>query len=275
MSTTEHRAAQLARLTALDITLPAPVTTAIAGYQAIMALPAPPVPEYGADRRAITALADQLARRALTGSRPAIPAVPLDVTPVRQARQDDQDALDRAAAARELRAAAAAVLCATVSGQNAQRATGAVQARHREVMTELARQARLLPPDADDQAALEAGGQVRESYLAARDLAALITQLREAVPLIEDRQPDYTTDGLDICLSFEKTGRLYTGGWLAPSGTSIHGLLGSFEFYLSACREPDYEWWLPSAAELRARAAQLREQMHVNRVRGLDPARVF
>ena len=274
MALTEHRAGQLAQLTALGITLPAPVTTAIAGYQAVQALPFPPPPEPGATQRAITALADELARDAMTGKKPGQPPVPLDVTPIRQARQDDQDSLDRVALARELRAAAAAVLCATVSGKNAQQVIGALQARHREVMAQLVDHARLLPPDADDQAALEAGGQVRESYLTARDLTTLATQLREAVRLTEDRQSDYAADGLELCLTFEKTGRLYRNAWMAPTGTTIHGPLGSFEFYLAACRE-DYEWWLPSAAELDAHATRMREQMHANRVRGLDPAHVF
>ena len=83
MSTTEHSADQLAQLKALDITLPAPVTTEITGYQAIMALPVAPTPEHGADCRDIKEIEEQLERDDLTGRRNAIKAVPLDVTPVR------------------------------------------------------------------------------------------------------------------------------------------------------------------------------------------------
>jgi hypothetical protein len=265
------RAQQLAALAQLDLTLPVAVTTAITGYQNVMALPPPQVPDRGADQRATRALADELARAALLGGKR--PSVPLDVTPIRDSRQADQDGIDRVNLARELRESAAAELCA-IFGRNARPVITALQARHREVMGELARHARALPEGADDQAALEAGGQVREHYLAARDLTATITQLRDAMRLTEDRQPDAGADGLELCLMFEKTGRLYRNAWLAPADTSIHGPLGSFEFYLSACRE-DYEWWVPSAAELAAHATSIREQMHVARVRGADPGRVM
>jgi len=82
-------------------------------------------------------------------------------------------------------------------------------------------------------------------------------------------------DGLEVCLAYERTGRLYSTAWLAPITSTTHGDIGTFSFYLSACRESGYEWWCPSAAELEARATQLREQMHASRVRGLDPAHVF
>jgi hypothetical protein len=273
MALTEHRAEQLAQLTTLDITLPAPVTTAISGYASVMRMPAPPVPERGAAERAIRATADQLARHAMTGKQPAPPPQPLDVTPVRQARQDDTDALDRAALHRELRAAAALVLCETFS--SSPQAITAIQARHSQVMGELARHARLLPEGADDSTALEAGGQHRESYLAARDLATLAARLREAVRLIEDHSPFDVSDSLELCLGYERTGQLYRRAWLAPSSTTVYGPLGSLDFWLSACREPGYEFWLPSAAELRAHANRMREQMHAARVRGLDPQHVF
>jgi hypothetical protein len=82
-------------------------------------------------------------------------------------------------------------------------------------------------------------------------------------------------DGLEICLAYEKTGRLYATAWLAPAGVSTHGPLGSLEFYLSACRETDYEWWLPTRAEVEARAVQFRERQQAARVRGLDPVHTF
>jgi len=276
MTSADHRAEQLAQLAHFgQLTLPAPVTTAISGYEAVMASPAPPMPERGAEQRAIAALADELARQAMLGKQPASPPQPLDVTAITAARQADQDALDRVALARELREAAAAVLCQVFAGSNGQQVIGAIQARHAELMAELVRHAHLLPPGADDQAALEHGGEIRESYLAARDLAATITQLREAVRLVEDRTPFDMPDDLEITLAYERTGRLYREAWMAPISATTYGPLGSFQFWLGAAREPDWEFWLPSAAELQARAAQVREKMHTARVRGLDPAHVF
>jgi hypothetical protein len=275
MSITEHRAAELAGLAQLDqLALPAQVRTTISGYEAVMAIPSPGMPEHGADRRAITDLADRLARDAMLGKRPAAVPQPLDVAVITAARQADQDALDRAALARELRAAAAAVLCQVFSGDSGQQVIAALQVRHREVMAELVRHARKLPEAASDATALEHGGEIRESYLAARDVTALVTQLRDAVTLIEE-PPPWMPDDLERCLMYEKSARLYATAWLAPSGISTHGPLGTFEFYISAARETGYEWWLPSTAELDARAAQVREKMQANRVRGLDRAQVF
>src|SRR5215469_4252551 len=106
MATTELRAEQLTTLAHFgQLTLPAPVATAISGYEAVMASPAPPMPERGADPRAIAATADELARQAMLGKQPVPPPQPLDVTPITRARQADQDALDRVALARELRTA--------------------------------------------------------------------------------------------------------------------------------------------------------------------------
>ena len=275
MSRFDARAEQLAGLAQLDqLALPAAVRTAITGYQRVMALGVPPPPEHGAVQRAIADTADRMARDALLGKRPAVPPVPLDVTAITAARQADQDALDRTALARELRDAASVVLVQVFAGDNGQQAIGALQARHAEVMGELVRHARVLPEAVDQGIALEHGGEVRESYLAARDLTGLVTRLREGVVLIEE-PPTYMPDGLEICLAYEKTGRLYATAWLAPAGTSTHGPLGSFEFYLSACRETDYEWWLPTRAEVEARAVQFRERQQAARVRGLDPVHTF
>jgi hypothetical protein len=77
-----------------------------------------------------------------------------------------------------------------------------------------------------------------------------------------------------MCLAYEKTGRLYTT-WLGPTGVSTHGPLGSPQFYMSAAREPDYEWWCPARAEVEARAVQFRERQQAARVRGLDPVHTF
>jgi hypothetical protein len=271
MAITEYRAERLAELAQLDLALPAPARTAISGYQAVMAQALPPPPQPGAAQRAITALADQLARDALCGKHPAAPPLPLDVTPVAAARQDEEAARDRTALARELRASAAAVLCQVFYGDTGQQAIRAVQARHAETMAELCHHARQVPEGTDDQGALEAGGEVRVSYLAARDLAMLVTRLREAVQLIEDRTPAIEQDGLLLTLMFERSGRLHDT-WLAPAGTSSHGALGSFGFYMSACREPAYEWWCPVTGDVEGRADELLSQRHADRVSGLPAA---
>jgi hypothetical protein len=262
----EYRAGKLAALTQLDLALPATVRAAIHGYEAVLALPVPDPPYPGADRRAITALADELARDALTGQRPAAPAQPLDVTPVTRARQDDQDALDRAALTRELRAAAAVVLCQVFSGGNGQQVITAIQARHAEVTADLCKRARRLPPGASEQTALQAGGQHRADFLAVRDAVAELDRLREAIRLVDHGTPPEPDDGLSFCSGWEWTGNL-AGTWLAPAGTTAHGALGSLPFWLGAARVDGYQFWLPTAAEQAARIAALRADRQVKRAR--------
>jgi hypothetical protein len=262
----EYRAGKLAALAQLDIALPATARAAITGYEAIMGLPVPDPPYPGADRRALTALADELARDALTGKRPAAPAQPLDVSPVTRARQDDQDALDRAALARELRAAAAVVLCQVFSGEPGQQVTGAIQARHRAIVADLVKRARRLPPGASEQTALETGGQHRADFLTARDAVAELARLREAMRLADSHPPPEADDGLSACSGWEQTGRL-AETWMAPAGVTAHGPLGSLEFYLSAARVDGYQLWLPTAAEQAARIAELRADRRAQRAR--------
>jgi hypothetical protein len=262
----EYRAGTLAALPQLDIALPAAIRTAIAGYEAIMALPVPAPPHHGADRRAITALADELARDALTGKRPAAVPQPLDVSLIGRARQDDQDALDRAALARELRAAAAVVLCQVFTGESGQQAIGAIQARHADLADGLVKRARRLPPGADDVSALEAGGQHRTDFLAARDAVAELDRLREAIRLVDDSTPPEPVDGLSFCSGWERSGKL-AGAWLAPVGATTFGPLGTLEFWLAAGREQGFEWWLPTAAEQTARIAELRAERQAQRAR--------
>jgi hypothetical protein len=262
----EYRAGKLAALTQLDVALPATVRAAITGYEAVLALAVPDPPYPGADRRAITALADELARDALTGQRPAAPAQPLDVSPVTRARQDDQDALDRAALAREFRAAAAAVLCQVFSGENGQQVIAAIQARHQAIVADLVKRARRLPPGASEQTALETGGQHRADFLAARDAVAELAQLREAIRLVDHGTPPEVDDGMSYCSGWERTGNL-AGTWLAAAGVTTHGAPGSLEFYLSAARVPEYDLWLPAAAQQAARLAELRAGRQAQRAR--------
>jgi hypothetical protein len=261
----EFRAGTLAALPQLDIVVPAAIRTAIAGYQAVMALPVPAPPNHGADRRAITALADELARDVLTGQRPAAPPLPLDVTAITRARQDDQDAIDRAALARELRSAAAVVLCQVFDGENAQQVIGAIQAKHQTVAADVSKRARRLPPGADERSALETGGQHRADWLACRDHVAFLARLREALRLVDDGTPPEPVDGLSFCSGWERSGKL-AGAWLAPIGATTFGPLGSLEFWLAAGREQGFEWWLPAAAEQSARLAELRHDRQAQRL---------
>jgi hypothetical protein len=261
----EYRAEKLAALARLDLTLPAPVRAAIGGYEAVMALPVPAPPFRGADRRAITALADELARDAIIGKHPARPPQPLDVTPIRQARQDDQDAHDRAALARELRAASAVVLCQVFGGDIGQQVIEALQARHAEVIDGLCKRARRLPPGADEQTALQAGGQVRLDYLAAVDAVATLAELRTALRLVDPGTPPEPDDGMAACSHWEQTGKL-AQTWMAPTGDTTHGTPGTLSWWLSVARQDGYVLWLPTAAEQAARLAELRHDRQAQRL---------
>jgi hypothetical protein len=260
----EYRAGKLAQLAQADIALPATARNAITGYEAVLALPVPAPPYPGADRRAITALADEMARDALTGKRPAAPPQPLDVTPVSRARQDDQAALDRAALARELRSAAALVLCQVFSGETGQQVIGAIQARHADVVDGLVKRARRLPAGADETSALETGGQHRTDWLACRDAVAELDRLREALRLADPGTPPDPVEGIAITTAWERGALART--WLAPAGTTKHGDLGTLEFWLSAAREDSYEFWLPTAAEQHGRIAELRAARQAQRL---------
>jgi hypothetical protein len=144
-----------------------------------------------------------------------------------------------------------------------------MQARHREVMADLCQRARRLPPGIDDRVALEAGGQAREDYLAVRDLVGFAGRLRTALADL-DAPPTALPDGLERCLMFEKSGRLYRDGWLARTGDTRHGALGTFPFYLAYCREiPDDQWWLPTTAGVQQRAEEIRRERREQAAAGM------
>jgi len=87
--------------------------------------------------------------------------------------------------------------------------------------------------------------------------------------------PREVPDGLTQCLGYEQTGGLYQH-WLAPTGTTTLGPLGSFpEFWINADREPDYAWWLPSKSELERRAAEVRAEQQRERASRLSRAIVY
>ena len=254
---------RLVTLDSLGIPLPAAVGRAIAAFTAAEALrvPAPPRPGVLV-RQAMTGEADRLARQAAESARPSFDLG--DVSAVAAARAEEQAAADRQALATEVRDAAALVLAEAVA-ENAGQVIAAIQARHAEVVADLVKRARRLPPGASDVTALEAGGQHRADFLAVRDAVAELDRLRAAIRLADDGTPPDPDDGLSACSAWEQTGRL-AGTWLAPAGVTTHGPLGSLEFWLDAAREDGYRFWLPTAAEQEVRLAELRADRQARRL---------
>jgi hypothetical protein len=268
---TDYRAGQLAALVQLDIALPAAVRHAISAHQAAAALKAPARPLPGSDRRAAADAALDLVHAAVESSkRPgALPPLDAAVARISAARQAEQKTLDEITLVGEIRSAAAVVLCQAVAGENGRRIIAAMQDRHGRVTTELVERARRLPAGTDESLALELGGEVRESFLACRDLAADAARLRAALGLVDPSPiPREIPDGWGQCARHERSGRLYKH-WLAPAGSTDYGRLdGSLTFWLAATASGEpYDWWLPTVAEAEERAAELREQHRVENVR--------
>jgi hypothetical protein len=255
---------RLAALADLGIGLPIKVTRAIAAFRAAeqIQVPAPPRPGVLTRQAAITE-AGRLARQAAESARPSFDLS--DVSAVAAARAEEQAAADRQVLAQEVRDAAALVLAEAVAQSRGEVIT-AIQAKHRSIVADLCKRARRLPPGASEQTALETGGQHRADFLAARDAVAELARLREAIRPVDAGTPLEPDDGLSFCSAWERTGRL-AGTWLAPAGVTTHGPPGSLEFYLSAARVPDYELWLPTAAEQAARLAELRADRQAQRAR--------
>jgi hypothetical protein len=260
----EYRAGQLAEtLPPLGIGLPAQVRYAITAHEAAQRLRAPAPPLPGAATRAAGDAAIDLAHAACE-KRGVLPPLDAGIARIGAARAAEQRTLDEAELVREVKAAAGLVLVQAVAAQAA-KIVASLQTRHREVIAELVERARRLPPGINDQVALERGGEVREDYLAARDLAALAGRLRDSLSIVEN-DPPRSIDGLGICLMYERSSALYDH-WLAPSGTTDLGTVGSFEFYLRAAHEAGLDWWLPSAAEWRQRCAEIVERHQADRAR--------
>jgi hypothetical protein len=259
------RAAQLADLDTLRVTLPGPVLGAIRAYRASVTVIAGRVPVAGTlTAEAASIEARRQAERAAAAARPAFT---LDPAPVTAARRREEELADAGLLAAAIRDTAAAVLAETIQARMAA-VTAALQARHRDLIADLVQRAKRLPPGTDDAAALETGGQVRTDYLHCRDLAAEEDQLREALRLVEHAPLSGTPDGLTACVQYEKTGELYRNHWQAPTwDLSRFGGLASLEFWLSAGREPAFQWWLPSRRELTARVREVTAEMQARRVR--------
>jgi hypothetical protein len=107
-----RRAAQLAALPDLGLTLPAEVRKPITTYKAVMGLRAPAIPPAAAMVTADLAI-DRWHATAGKGST----TVSLDTAPIREARQREQDAADQRALIIELQGAAVNGLCQAVDAQ--------------------------------------------------------------------------------------------------------------------------------------------------------------
>jgi hypothetical protein len=253
------------KLTALLglIALPAEVSRAIGAFTAAAQLrvPAPP-PPTALIRRATIREADRLAREAAVADQPAFV---LDVSAITDARAQEQQATDRQALAQQVRDAAAVVLAEAVARSRGE-LIAAIQAKHEAIVTDLRKRARRLPPGADEQFALERGGQYRADYLAARDAVAELDRLRDALRLVDSHPPPEPVDGIAICSVWERTG-LLAETWLAHDAISTYGPIdGGLSWWLSIARVDSYDLWLPTAAQQEARIAEIRADRHTQRV---------
>jgi hypothetical protein len=82
---------------------------------------------------------------------------------------------------------------------------------------------------------------------------------------VDHGTPPAPDDGIAITTGWERSGAL-AATWLAPTGTTTHGDLGSLPFWLSAAREQGFDWWLPTAAEQHARIGELRGARQAQRL---------
>jgi hypothetical protein len=244
--TVEYRAGQLAGLADVDgLTLPVAVRRAIGAYRAAHALRPPGRPAPGSlTGMALADLAiDAVSAAAASGH----PSFRLDVAKVTEARLREQELGDQANLAWEIRDAATLALVQSVNASAAKIITS-IQQRHGAVIDSLTAAAKRLPGGCDDSVALHAGGSVREDWLNVNAKAAEAAALRALVGMIEGTGRELN-DGIDATTLFESSGALYAY-WLAPSGTTSLGDMGSVGFWTSATRAlPDASWWLPSVAE--------------------------
>jgi hypothetical protein len=135
-----------------------------------------------------------------------------DVSAVAAARAEEQAAADRQALAQDVRDAAALVLAEAVAQSRGEVIT-AIKARHQSVVADLCKRARRLPPGASEQTALEAGGQHRADFLAARDAVAELARLREAIRLVDSHPPPEADDGLSAARAGSRPAHWPGRGW--------------------------------------------------------------
>lgn len=258
MPSDSARAAVLAALPQLGLPgLPAQVTRAVVAYTAALALRPPDPPP--AARAVIDATAVKaFAAAAAKGS----DVIEIDPGPVARARAAEAGHADHAAILAAIRHRAPLALCTIVDQHRAQ-IIDALQAKHAEVLGQLVPAARRLPPGITDRQALDAGGHVREDFIASRDLAAQAERLRAVLVDVEDvpgRGP--LPSLLERCLAYLRIPVLYEAAPSEPFGQP-----GTLEFYRRLGRETEPgDWWLPTRAELHARAVELAEQRRADEV---------
>jgi hypothetical protein len=136
-------------------------------------------------------------------------------------------------------------------------------------VTALIGHARQIPPGISDRAALEARGDLRDAYLAAEKVVATIERLRVVLHSVaaEPVLHGQVTDLLERGLNYVKTPAIADG--MTVDGLTPWGALGSVSFYVGAAQEitdPD-DWWLPTIAEVTARADQIIEERRIERLK--------
>jgi len=267
------RARKMAALAShAGLTLPRAVLGAVAAYTASLKVRAPAVPAAG--QLAAEAAEQAAARLVREAAASGAGFTPVDAAPVTAARLREAELADQAQLCAAIRDAAVVAVIAAFS-RHAGGVLAALQARHAEVMGDLTRRARKLPPGCTEADALNLGGETRTHYLACRDLAAEQGALRDAAREVEAPGQPYRTDVDPVlaAVEYDRSGRLYRS-WQGPGWVHAHGPPGSLEFYLVASREP-FEWWLPSRAEAEQRAAQVSAELRAERAARTMPSRVM
>ncbi len=262
----ENRARMIAALPGLGLRLPAAVTKAIAAFEAAQQIvPAPP-PAPGQAAR--LALADTAIGLFAAAAERGAKTITLDPAPIARARAAEQEAADLAALAREVKAAAATGLCG-VCDEHYNAVLAALRAAYREHAAALIGHAKLIPPGTNDRAALDAGGAVRDAYLAAEKAVAAIRQLQAALFEVAGEPTRGPIPGrLEQALAFVRTPVVYDA-LLADGTVTWGGDLGSFDCYLGAARAVSdvSDWWLPTRREAADRADQIMEQRRTAKVK--------
>jgi hypothetical protein len=257
----EHRARALADLPALGVKLPVTVAKAISGFEHAMAMRAKEPPQPGqAVRLAIADYATDLADGALMQGR--APSTP-DPRRIARAREREQAAIDTADVTREIRTAAVITL-SQICDQQQSVILAALRARYREQVTALIGHARQIPPGTSDRAALEAGGAIRDAYLAAEEVVVTIERLRAVLHSVAPEPSQGPVPGLlERGLSFVKTTAV--SDQMTRDGMTPWGALGSFSFYVGAAQEitDPGDWWLPTIAEVTARADEITKERRI------------
>jgi hypothetical protein len=251
MSYDTARAGALASLPDLGLdNLPAALVRAFTSYGAALALRSPDPPP------AVQSVIDAVAAGAFdAAAAKGSDVITIDPRPIAAARAAETEHADRAAILAAIRDRAPRALCAIVDQHRPQIIT-AIQHRHAQIIGELVPAARRLPPGITDRQALDAGGHVREDFIATRDLAAQAEQLRALLTDVENvplRGP--VPASLEMALTYLRDPLIY------DRPRDAYGQPGTPEFYRALARDADAgTFWLPTRAEQRARADELADE---------------